>query len=260
MNQLLWLRSDLRVADNTALAAAMDAGPTVALYLVTPAQWLAHDDAACKVDFRLRNLSALSARLAELNVPLLIRRVEDWQAVPGQIAELCQQHRIGVVHINEEYGVNEQRRDEATAYALRSTGASLRRHCDQLLFAPDSVKTLAGGCFKVFSQFRKVCYSRLSHSLPRCIPVPAPQPWIPVARDPVPTTAARSRAPTMPCVRTGRRAKTPRTNAWHRLPSIAWLTTSSVATCPPSLAPAGSPLTWRPACCHLASACTPRWH
>lgn len=190
MNQLLWLRSDLRVADNTALAAAMDAGPTVALYLVTPAQWLAHDDAACKVDFRLRNLSALSARLAELNVPLLIRRVEDWQAVPGQIAELCQRHRIGVVHINEEYGVNEQRRDEATADALRSTGTSLRRHCDQLLFAPDSVKTLAGGCFKVFSQFRKVCYSRLSHSLPRCIPVPAPQPWIPVARDPVPTTAA----------------------------------------------------------------------
>ncbi|WP_181297258.1 deoxyribodipyrimidine photo-lyase [Pseudomonas sp. Q2-TVG4-2] len=186
MNQLLWLRSDLRVADNTALVAAMNAGPTIALYLITPAQWLGHNDAACKVDFWLRNLSALSARLAELNVPLLIRCVDHWQAVPALIADLCRQHGVEAVHINNEYGVNEQRRDDATAEALRQTGTTLRRHLDQLLFAPGSVKTLAGDCFKVFSQFRKVCYSRLSHSLPRCLPVPAPQAWMAIPSDPVP--------------------------------------------------------------------------
>ena len=59
MTQLLWLRSHLRAHDDTALCAAMAAGPTVALYLITPQQWLAHDDAACKVDFWLRNLAAL---------------------------------------------------------------------------------------------------------------------------------------------------------------------------------------------------------
>ena len=76
MNQLLWLRTDLRVSDNSALAAAMSAGPTVALYLITPGQWHAHDDAPCKVDFWLRNLAELSLRLSELNVPLLIRTVQ----------------------------------------------------------------------------------------------------------------------------------------------------------------------------------------
>jgi deoxyribodipyrimidine photo-lyase len=186
MNQLLWLRSDLRVADNTALASAMNAGPTIALYLITPAQWLAHHDAACKVDFWLRNLNVLSARLAELNVPLLIRHADNWQAVPALVANLCRQHHISGVHINDEYGVNERRRDDATAEALRQTGTTLRRHVDQLLFTPGSVKTLAGDCFKVFSQFRKVCYSRLSHSLPRCLPVPAPQAWLAVPGDPVP--------------------------------------------------------------------------
>ena len=68
----------------------MAAGPTVAVYLITPGQWLAHDDAACKVDFWLRNLVELAGRLQALNVPLLIRDVEDWQAAPDALLKLCQ--------------------------------------------------------------------------------------------------------------------------------------------------------------------------
>ena len=71
--QLIWLRSDLRLHDNTALSAAVQRGPTVAVYLLSPEQWLAHDDAPCKVDFWLRNLHALSRALGQLNIALLIR-------------------------------------------------------------------------------------------------------------------------------------------------------------------------------------------
>ncbi|WP_415844809.1 deoxyribodipyrimidine photo-lyase [Stutzerimonas zhaodongensis] len=186
MNQLIWLRTDLRVSDNTALAAAMDAGPTIALYLITPAQWLAHDDAPCKVDFWLRNLTELSARLADLNVPLLIRTVTDWQAVPAAIEDLCRVHKIDTLHVNDEYGVNEQRRDEAVAEALEKTPTIMRRYLDQLLFAPGTITTLSGGYFKVFSQFRKVCHQRLSHSLPPCLPTPPRQAPLLIRGDLVP--------------------------------------------------------------------------
>ena len=71
--QLVWLRSDLRLHDNTALSAAAERGPCVAVYLLSPGQWQAHDDAPCKVDFWLRNLRELSEALAQLNIPLLIR-------------------------------------------------------------------------------------------------------------------------------------------------------------------------------------------
>ncbi len=71
MLQLMWFRTDLRVTDNTALAAAMQAGPTVAVFLLSPGQWQQHDDAPCKVDFWLRNLAELSRELQRLNVPLL---------------------------------------------------------------------------------------------------------------------------------------------------------------------------------------------
>ena len=57
--QLIWLRSDLRLNDNTALSAAVARGPCVAVYLLSPEQWLEHDDAPCKVDFWLRNLRCL---------------------------------------------------------------------------------------------------------------------------------------------------------------------------------------------------------
>ena len=44
-HHLVWLRQDLRLADNTALAAAArDPSCRVSLvYLVTPRQWQAHD-------------------------------------------------------------------------------------------------------------------------------------------------------------------------------------------------------------------------
>ncbi len=196
MTQLLWLRSDLRVSDNTALAAAMAAGPTVALYLITPCQWLAHDDAPCKVDFWLRNLVALSEQLHALNVPLLIREVDDWTAAPDALLRVCQQLGVQGVHCNDEYGVNEQRRDQAVAERLQGAGVSLRRHLDQLLFAPGTLRTQSGGYFKVFSQFRKACLARLSVSPPLCIPRPAAQPPLPIVSDPLPTAVAGFPPPT----------------------------------------------------------------
>ena len=184
--QLLWLRTDLRVHDNSALAAAMAAGPTVALFLLSPGQWHAHDDAPSKVDFWLRNLAELSRELGALNVPLLVRQADDWSAAPRVIAELCEQLQIGSVQVNEEYGVHESRRDQAVAQALDALGINFRSHLDQLLFRPGSVLTKSGGYFQVYSQFRKVCYQRLHSALPTPVKRPAAQVPLPIASDPIP--------------------------------------------------------------------------
>ena len=185
-SQLLWLRTDLRVQDNSALAAAMAAGPTVALFLLSPGQWQAHDDAPSKVDFWLRNLVELSHELGALNVPLLVREADDWSAAPRVIAELCQQLQIGSVQVNEEYGVHESRRDQAVAQALDALGINFHSHLDQLLFRPGSVLTKSGGYFQVYSQFRKICYQRLHSALPALVRRPAAQAPLPVASDPIP--------------------------------------------------------------------------
>ncbi|WP_085707560.1 deoxyribodipyrimidine photo-lyase [Pseudomonas sp. B35(2017)] len=198
--QLIWLRSDLRRHDNTALAAAAGRGPTVAVYLLSPEQWQIHDDAACKVDFWLRNLHELSAALGELNIPLLIRTAPRWDQVPEVLLDLCRQLRIEAVHVNEEYGLHESRRDAAVARALHDEGITFTSHLDQLLFKPGSVLTKTGGYFQVFSQFRKVCHERLHRSMPSLVRAPGKQAPLEIESDPVPEAVAGF-APPSPSLR-----------------------------------------------------------
>ncbi len=186
--QLIWLRSDLRQHDNTALAAAAARGPTVAVYLLSPQQWLEHDDAPCKVDFWLRNLNELSKSLDELNIPLLIRTAAHWDQAPAELLKLCQQLKIEALHVNEEYGVHESRRDAAVAETLTAKGIEFHSYLDQLLFKPGTVLTKTETYFKVFSQFRKVCYERLHRSMPGLVKAPGKQAKLKVDSDPVPDT------------------------------------------------------------------------
>jgi deoxyribodipyrimidine photo-lyase len=184
--QLIWLRSDLRAHDNTALSAAMEQGPTLAVYMISPAQWQSHDDAPCKVDFWLRNLAALKVELEALNVPLLIVQASTWDKAPKTLLKLCTTHGIEQVHVNEEYGVNETRRDEGVAAALEKQGIGFHSHLDQLFFKPGSVLTKSGGYFKVFTQFRKVCYARLHYSVPAVVRLPRKQSALHIKSDDVP--------------------------------------------------------------------------
>ncbi|MHA3736284.1 deoxyribodipyrimidine photo-lyase [Pseudomonas sp. Eth.TT006] len=184
--QLIWLRSDLRQHDNTALAAAAQRGPTVAVYLLSPRQWLEHDDAACKVDFWLRNLRELSIGLGKLNIPLLIRTADHWDQAPAVLLELCLQLNIRAVHVNEEYGIHESRRDAAVALSLKDKGIEFHSYLDQLFFKPGTVLTKTESYFQVYSQFRKVCYERLHRSIPALVKTPGKQARLDIDSDPVP--------------------------------------------------------------------------
>src|SRR3546814_1180437 len=108
-------------------------------------------------------------------------RISDWSS------DVCSSD------LNDEYGVNEQRRDHAVTTQLEAAGISVRGYLDQLLFTPGSVQTQSGSYFKVFSQFRKACLTHLSVSLPACEPVPAAQAPLGITRDPIPTRSEERR-------------------------------------------------------------------
>ncbi|WP_440093315.1 deoxyribodipyrimidine photo-lyase [Pseudomonas syringae] len=184
--QLIWLRSDLRVHDNTALTAAMQRGPTLAVYLLSPTQWRNHDDADCKVDFWLRNLVELEKALGKLNVPLLIREADTWDQAPEVLATLCKQFKVEGLHLNEEYGLNETRRDQAVQQAMQAAGVHFTSHLDQLLFKPGSILTKTGNYFQVFTQFKKVCYTRLHEAMPRTVHTPEAQQPLAIKSDAIP--------------------------------------------------------------------------
>ncbi len=184
--QLIWLRSDLRITDNTALSAACERGPSIALWLISPGQWQAHDDAACKVDFWLRNLRELRQALDALNIPLLIRKIDTWDEAAPMLLKVCRQHQVEAVHWNDEYGVNETCRDDATRKLLSDAGIHAHSYLDQLLLAPGSILTRSGGYYQVFSQFKKACLEQLHLSLPSLAPKVRRQAPLGIASDPIP--------------------------------------------------------------------------
>ena len=124
--QLVWLRSDLRIHDNAALASAMEAGPTVACFVLSAKQWRQHDVGDARIAFILRTLNELSTDLAKLNVPLKILQAPLFLDVPAVLGRFVKKQHITGIHFNAEYPLNERKRDSRVTLALEQ---GVRTHC-----------------------------------------------------------------------------------------------------------------------------------
>ena len=181
----MWFRSDLRTHDNPALAAALAAGPTLACFIVSEAQWQAHDVGAPRLAFLQRCLVALRERLAALRVPLLIVRADTFAEAPGAIAGLLERHGCRALHFNAEYPLNERKRDSAVRRACAAQGASVHGLDGSLVLPPGQVLTGNGDPYTVFTPFSRRWQAELGPAL-RVAGTPAAQAPLELASDPVP--------------------------------------------------------------------------
>lgn len=159
---LMWFRADLRVEDNRALAAAAawaEAG-VVAVFLISPEQWREHDWAAVKVEFILRHLRELSARLGRLNIPLIVETVPRFEGAARALAKIAGTYACSGLFFNREYEVNEARRDEAVAALMAKSGVEVQAFDDQVVLPPGSVRTADGRPFTVFTPFKNAWFKR----------------------------------------------------------------------------------------------------
>ena len=145
MGSLLWFKRDLRVTDNAALAAAAEAGPVVALYVVEPAYWALPDTSARQWEFTRECVESLREALP---VPLLVR--------VGQAVEVFEDLRASfafdAVYSHEETGNGwtYQRdlavRDWCAARGLRGTSLLNRALCVACRTAMDGPRGGSGIC------------------------------------------------------------------------------------------------------------------
>jgi deoxyribodipyrimidine photo-lyase len=157
MRTLVWLRSDLRTRDNTALhRAAKDSDQgIVCVYVISPEAWRAHDVAPVRADYVLRTLAKLSSGLEALQIPLLIESAPREADVPSIILSLAKKHGCDAVACNIEYEVNESRRDERVRAILAQSGIAFRAHHDQTVIPPAEIRTGEGRFYTVFTPFKK---------------------------------------------------------------------------------------------------------
>ena len=172
---LVWFRNDLRVADNPALWHGAQDGPTVGVFVLCPGQWRSHHMAPCRVDFLLRNLVALRAELAALNISLRVIHGDLFASVPDALQALCRELGVTALHWNHEYPLDELRRDEAVVRRLEAAGIPCHRYHDRALAPPGTVVKADGSPYQVFTPFKRAWLNLLEQGAPDLLPTPRKQ-------------------------------------------------------------------------------------
>ena len=146
---IVWLRDDLRLADNPALTAAAERGePVVLLYLLDEVSPGIRPIGAASRWWLHGSLKALGAEVAALGGTLVLRR----GAAETVLHELVKQTDAGAVFWNRRYSASRDI-DARLKQRLRDDGLVAHSFHANLLFEPWSVTTGEGTPFRVFTPF-----------------------------------------------------------------------------------------------------------
>ena len=177
MTSLVWLRHDLRIYDNPALFKAAESGQgVVAVYVHCDAYVHLHTIAAAQLDFVRRHLLIMATDLANLNIPLLVVRVQKPDEIAPELLRLAQNVNAGYCYFNAEYPVNELNRDLAVNQLLRDNGILVKRCHDRCMIPPGMIRNGQGEPYKVFTAFKKKWLQTLMPATITPLGLPAKQP------------------------------------------------------------------------------------
>jgi deoxyribodipyrimidine photo-lyase len=188
---LVWLRDDLRIADNPALhAATQSGGPVVVVYLLddesegirpigSASRWWLH-----------HSLTALEESLRELGGTLVLRRGRAEVEIPKLVSEVD----AAAVFWNRRYS-GARYIDAGLKTALRDSGITVTSFHANLLFEPWTITNGSGEPYRVFTPFWKACLAQNDPRLPLPEPEQMVSPEIPVPSDDL---ASWSLLPTRP--------------------------------------------------------------
>jgi deoxyribodipyrimidine photo-lyase len=170
---LVWLRADLRLADNPALRAGIDHGGNLTVVYVfddesegvrpigSASKWWLHG-----------SLSALDADLRNRGSYLVLRSGE----AAAEIPRLIKDADADAVFWNRRYGPGERQLDAGIKTALHDNGIEAHSFGANLLWEPWTIRTGQGEPYKVFTPFWNAARSMPEprHPLPAPVDLPAP--------------------------------------------------------------------------------------
>lgn len=154
---IVWFRRDLRLRDNPALQAAIEAGhEVVPVYIHAPQEEGAWAPGAASDAWLHHSLQQLDAQLRAIGSALLLRSGDSMAQLQALIAE----SGAVAVYWNRKYEPATQPRDAAIKRGLREQGLQVESHNGYLLFEPWELATLQGGPYKVFTPFWRNALTR----------------------------------------------------------------------------------------------------
>jgi len=168
---IVWFRNDLRLDDNPALRAALDAGlAPVCVYIHAPDEEGTWAPGAASNAWRHRSLAALDAELRRRGNRLRLFHGPTLATLQS-LVDTCEAQ---AVFWNRRYDPRIETRDALIKSALRGSGVRAESHNGALLFEPWALQTGQGGPYKVFTPFWRKALSewrlQTSWEAPRTLP------------------------------------------------------------------------------------------
>ena len=172
--QIVWLRRDLRLADQPALHAAAQAGPVVPVFVLDDAAAGDHAYGGASWWWLHHSLDSLGASLAKLGSQIVLRRGD----AATELAKLAEETGASAIHVIRHYEPWWRKAQGALKEALPE-GCELVLHDGNYLAEPGSVTTGSGGAYKIYTPFSKAVLERMPprDALPAPEALSAPQTW-----------------------------------------------------------------------------------
>lgn len=173
---LVWHRLDLRLADNSALSAAIErGGPVIPVFIWSPEEEGPWAPGGASRWWLHQSLQSLSEAYRQLGSRLVLR------SGPSLIAlrSLIRETGAGAVVWNRRYEPAVIARDTQIKSELKAEGLEVETFNAALLHEPWTIQNQAGKPFQVFTPFWKHCLQRPDPSLPLSAPakVQNPSAW-----------------------------------------------------------------------------------
>lgn len=165
MTSIWWVRDDLRLHDNAALAHAAQAGPVIAVHIDERVEgarplggasrwWLHH------------SLTALAADLREHGIPVVLASGDPHE----QLLRIAQETGADTVAWQRRYHLPFREADARIKADLHDRGVDARSVPGFLLHEPWTVRTGADQPYKVYSPFARACADAPPPQSPQDVP------------------------------------------------------------------------------------------
>ena len=163
---ILWLRQDLRLADQAALSAAAAAGPVLALYILddeTPGRWRWGGASRWWLHHSLQSLSQA--------LPLVLRRGRAERVIEAVAA----QSGAKAIYFTRDYAPWAPALEMAVKALCARRGMECHRFGGALLHQPETIRSGAGEPYQVYTPFSRACFAAGEPKPAR--PIPAVTRW-----------------------------------------------------------------------------------
>ncbi len=172
-NALVWLRRDLRLTDNTALQAALNAGYSpILVYIHAPEEEKPWQPGAASLAWLHYSLQSLKKSIEEKGGRLIFRSGKSLE----QLEKLLNETGSEAVFWNRLYEPATIARDIKVKESLKQRGIHAESCNGALLVEPWTIRTLSGDPYRVFTPFWK----NAVQTIDSVQPTPAPKKLPPV--------------------------------------------------------------------------------